>query len=51
MIDAYNMDGSDSSVDYFCVRFYGSTEYDWALRDAEEARILAENSALIQHTL
>ena len=26
MIDAYNMDGSDSSVDYYCVRFYGSTE-------------------------
>lgn len=35
---AYNRDNSDSMVDYFETRFYGSTEIDWQLRRALEAR-------------
>lgn len=31
----YNFDDSDGMVDYFHVRYYGSTEIDWALKKAE----------------
>lgn len=41
MLNAYNYDGSDTSVDYFNVRFYGSVRFDWKLEELERAAAVA----------
>ncbi len=42
---AYNFDGSESQVDYFHVRFYGSVDYCYDLERLETARYLAQVAA------
>jgi hypothetical protein len=41
---SYNRDNSDTMVDYFDVRYYGSVDLDWQLRREHEAREIAANA-------
>jgi hypothetical protein len=45
MLNAYNFDGSDSSVDYFHVNFYGHPNFAGKLESAEREEIREEYEA------
>lgn len=50
-LKSYGYDGSDTSSDYFNVRFYHSVSYAHDLLKREEDRIVADNSQLLSHAL
>lgn len=46
---AYNRDNSDSMVDYFDRRYYGSAELDWQVRRDHEAREVEASAGTYWH--